>query len=133
MGGRGGSGGSKGGGGGMQKQINAILSPMSREDYIERLKVIAENEYDNTSYNFEVSVRDWENYGKSRTYLKINAYRKGDDKFHHSVDYGYYDNKSNSYSSANKHKDLSSVLRDIGGNHEITSDNIKEILKRRKK
>ena len=133
MGGRGGSSRSGSGGGGMQKQVNAILNPTSREDYIERLKIIAENGYDDTSYNFEVSVRDWENYGKSRTYLKINAYRKGDDKFHHSVDYGYFDNKNNSYSSANKYKDLSSTLRDIGGNHEITNDDIKKILKRRKK
>lgn len=47
-------------------------------------------------FNYEISERLWENYGKSRTYFKIIKTRKN--STHYSTyDFGYIDNKTESY------------------------------------
>ena len=43
---------------------------MTKQEIIERLNKVCE-ESQIEVYARRVSVRDWENYGKSRTYLKI--------------------------------------------------------------
>lgn len=47
-------------------------------------------------YNYSISARDWENYGKSRTYLKIFETRRN--STHNKVyECGYIDNQKNVY------------------------------------
>lgn len=59
--------------------------------------------YDN-GYHYTVSVRDWENYGKSRTYFSI--YETRDNSRHNKkLDYGYFDNQVEKYYPA-KYADL---------------------------
>ncbi|MEY8396203.1 hypothetical protein AALB64_15535 [Lachnospiraceae bacterium 45-P1] len=50
----------------------------------------------NKAYDYKISVSDWENYGKSRTYFKIYETRKNS---RHNVIYdcGYYDNQKDVY------------------------------------
>ena len=68
-----------------------------REQLIERLNEIVceKNSHDN-GYHYEAVVKDWENYGKSRTYFSIVETRRNSK--HCSVTrYGYFDNKSGEY------------------------------------
>ena len=71
-----------------------------KEKVIARLNEIVErtnNRYD--TYNYTVSVKEWNNYGKSRTYISVNEYRmksKGF-KYYQKLDFGYIDNKTNEY------------------------------------
>lgn len=139
MGGRGSSSGAaaRGGGGGISsgdkggKLLNNLLSnvnnPSTKQDYILKLKVIAE--HGENGYNTEVSISDWEKNGKSRTYLKINAYREGDGKFHHSKDYGYFDNKSNSYESSKGYGGLDGKTYSVNGSS-MSDIDIKSALQR---
>lgn len=47
-------------------------------------------------YVYNASVKDWENYGKSRTYFAI--WEKSNNSRHNvKYDYGYFDNKTNTY------------------------------------
>lgn len=109
---KGSSGGFKGtsGGGGsgsknaIAETINRIQNPSAKQDYIDRLEVL--NEIGAPGYRTEISMRDWQNYGKDRTYLKIDAYRESDNKFHHSYDFGYYDNQKKTYVSTKKYNTL---------------------------
>lgn len=68
-----------------------------RDELIEKLEAIVEekNSHDN-GYHYELSVNDWKNYGKSRTYLSIIETRDNS-KHYVKSDYGYVDNKSNEY------------------------------------
>lgn len=79
----------------VNKLVNRVTNPTTKDDFIARLKVIGE--VGEPSYKTVVKTTDWNNYGKSRTYLKIDAYRESDGKYHHSMDYGYYDNNTKSY------------------------------------
>ena len=66
---------------------------------IDRLKLIIENSPN--VYNEEIKVSHWENYGKSRTYLKVIE-TSANSKHHNEYDYGYIDNKTSEY-IAGKH------------------------------
>ncbi|MGN0708819.1 MAG: hypothetical protein ACI4LM_01095 [Anaerovoracaceae bacterium] len=51
---------------------------------------------DHDYYYYTAYAKDWENYGKSRTY--ITAYEKRTTTHHlKSLDCGYYDNQTNEY------------------------------------
>lgn len=108
-------------------KINNIQNPITKDDYIARLKVIAEVGVG--KYDLKISVREWENYGKNRTYFKINAFRKCDGKFHHDQDYGYFDNINNVYVSTNKYKKLDGKVFDAAG-MSIDEQKITEALKK---
>lgn len=68
-----------------------------KQQLIRKLEAIAEEagSHDN-GYHYEVSVRDWENYGKSRTYFAIYETRDGS-RHSKKADYGYFDNQSGKY------------------------------------
>lgn len=68
-----------------------------KEQLIRMLEAIAEkaNSHDN-GYHYEVSVSEWENYGKSRTYFAIYETRDHS-KHNKKTDYGYFDNQSGKY------------------------------------
>ncbi len=71
---------------------------MTKNEAIQRLELIVA-ETKKTSirgYDYEVIARDWENYGKSRTYLKLIEYGEGT-KHNIQMDYGYIDNHSGEY------------------------------------
>lgn len=68
-----------------------------KQQLIRKLEAIAEEAGSHENgYHYEVSVRDWENYGKSRTYFAIYETRDGS-KHNKKADYGYFDNQSGKY------------------------------------
>jgi len=88
---------------------------MTKEEIINRLNKIAEQSNTVNGEVYEVSVKDWEANGKSRTYLKIS---KKEGKKFNQIDCGYYDNVSGAYVKG--YKDLAADrLYDYGGNHRI--------------
>lgn len=107
MGGRGGSSGGSG------ASYDRVMNPATKEDFTTRLKVIAA--VGQPGYKANISISEWENYGKSRTYFKLNMNRESDGKLHHSQDYGYYDNKAKKYVQTHKYKGLTGTLYDISG------------------
>lgn len=125
MGGRG----SASGAGNVPKQISSIKSPQTKSDFIARLSVIAE--LGAPGYNTVASVSDWEKYGKSRTYFKISAYRESDGKYHHEIDFGYYDNVSKTYNPSRSNSLEGSVFSASGS--KATDKEIAEALKKIKK
>ena len=125
MGGRGGSSGGSG------ASYDKVMNPVTKEDYTTRLKVIAA--VGQPRYKTTVSISEWENYGKSRTYFKLNMYREGDGKLHHSQDYGYYDNKAQKYVQTHKYKGLSGKLIDASGNNVLSKSDVTSALKKIKK
>lgn len=112
-----------------QEDFKRFSEPKTRADYILRLEVLAE--VGMPGYRTTSSVSDWENYGKSRTYLKINAYRESDGKFHHSQDYGYFDNQSGEYvrGRAGTNRLDYEHQYNASGNRAITDDEIKKAIK----
>lgn len=107
----------KGGGGSGGAKIvsqmkSRISNPQTKQDFIDRLQVMVE--LGSGGYKVNASIRDWTNYGKSRTYLKVNAYRGSDGKFHHSQDYGYYDNVAQKYVKSSSHN-LDGTFFDLDG------------------
>ena len=54
----------------------------------------------NNGFTKKVVVRDWENYGKSRTYYSIVETRANSKHFK-KKDYGYWDNQTNTFSDEN--------------------------------
>lgn len=112
-------------------KASSILNPTTKQDYLNRLQFISD--YGSAGYKSSVSTSEWENYGKSRTYMKINFYRESDGRLHHSIDYGYYDNKANSYVKSSKSpKTLSGNLYSAGGD-KLTEKEVKQFLKTRKR
>ena len=108
-----------------------ILEPATKSDYVDKLEVIAE--IGQPTYKVETSVRDWQNYGKDRTYLKIEAYRDSDGKYHHEQDYGYYDNIKNKYVPSQSHN-LDRELFTMSGSRpseKQIDDAIREVKKKR--
>lgn len=64
---------------------------------IAKLEVIATeaNSHDN-GYHYNVYMKDWANYGKSRTYFSI--YETRDNSRHNKkISYGYFDNQGEKY------------------------------------
>lgn len=68
-----------------------------KEQLITKLNEIVaeENSHDN-GYHYRAVVKDWENYGKSRTYFSIIETRDNS-KHYKKISYGYFDNKSEEY------------------------------------
>ena len=90
---------------------------MTKEMILKRLETLA-NASQVATYNTEIKVSEWENYGKSRTYFSIVRTRENS-KHYEKLDCGYYDNKSNVY-VAGKHRDLSEkTVFDFGGNNKV--------------
>ncbi len=65
-----------------------------REDVIVELNNLIKNAAE--VFNYEISERVWEKYGKSRTYFKIIETRKNS-RHYVEYDFGYIDNKKDSY------------------------------------
>lgn len=61
-----------------------------------RLHKIISKTGNDGSYNHEVKLSDWENYGKKRTYIKVTETRTGS-KHRATYDFGYVDRKTNTY------------------------------------
>ena len=84
--------------------INQVTNPTTKGDFMLRLEVIAE--VGQPTYKTVAKITDWDNYGKSRTYFKVDAYRDSDGRLHHTNEYGYYDNKAKKYVATNKYNDM---------------------------
>ncbi len=88
-----------------------------KQEIIERLKKVCEASQ-NPRFIVRAEIRDWENYGRSRTYLKL-VETSDVTKHYKVVDYGYFDNVSNEYVAGPK-RDLSAEYTyDFGGNNKI--------------
>lgn len=121
----------KGGASGVAALTSGVLNPKTKTDYVTRLKVIAE--YGQPGYALDYSISNWEKGGKSRTYMRIEAYREYDGKLHHYQDYGYYDNKTGEY-VPNREKNLgSSNIYDASGNEKITESKVSQTIAQLKK
>lgn len=68
-----------------------------KEQLIEKLNEIVaeENSHDN-GYHYEAMVKEWENYGKSRTYFSVIETRDNS-KHYKKISYGYFDNIAEKY------------------------------------
>lgn len=69
---------------------------MKKEELAARLNTIIEKSTRDNGYHYEAVIKDWENYGKSRTYYSIIETRDGS-KHYKVKKYGYYDNIKNEY------------------------------------
>ena len=68
-----------------------------KEQLIKRLETIAtEAESHDNGYHYEISIKDWENYGKSRTYFTIFETRDNS-RHNKKISYGYFDNQTEKY------------------------------------
>lgn len=76
----------------MRNTINTIET--TKANIYNRLKLICENSPN--VFNYEIVAKDWENYGKNRTYFTIICTKDGT-KYHREAKYGYYDNIANVY------------------------------------
>ena len=70
-----------------------------KEEIISKVEYIVSKASDR--YNYEIVVRDWTNYGKSRTYIKVKE-TSNSSKHYKCYDFGYIDNIANTYISGNK-------------------------------
>ena len=88
-----------------------------KQEIIDRLNKVCEASQ-NARFTIRAEVRDWENYGKSRTYLKL-VETSSETKHYKVVDYGYFDNVSGKYVAGDK-RDLSGdYAYDFGGNNRV--------------
>lgn len=67
---------------------------MTKDYAVKRLQTIVNHSGD--AYDYEIKVRNWENYGKSRTYLSIVETSKTS-KHYVERKYGYIDNQTGEY------------------------------------
>ena len=70
-----------------------------KEEIISKVEYIVSKASD--IYNYEIVVRDWANYGKSRTYIKVEE-TSNSSKHYKCYDFGYIDNIANTYIAGNK-------------------------------
>lgn len=70
-----------------------------KDQIIEKVEYIVSKASDR--YNYEIVVRDWTNYGKSRTYIKVKE-TSNSSKHYKCYDFGYIDNIANTYIAGNK-------------------------------
>lgn len=70
-----------------------------KEEIISKIEYIVSKASD--IYNYEIVVRDWTNYGKSRTYIKVEE-TSNSSKHYKCYDFGYIDNIANTYVAGNK-------------------------------
>lgn len=89
---------------------------MTKQEIIERLNKVCEQSQ-NERFNVTVSVRDWENYGKSRTYFKLIE-TSNTTKHYKDLDFGYFDNKANVYVAGRRDLTAERVY-DFGGNNVV--------------
>ena len=87
---------------------------MTKQEIIERLNKVCEQSQ-NGRFNVTVSVRDWENYGKSRTYFKIIETSNAT-KHYKELDFGYFDNNKDVYVPGKRDLTAETVY-DFGGNN----------------
>lgn len=71
-------------------------SERDKQNIKERLHAIVENEGSAGGYHYEIQEREWENYGKSRTYYTIVETRDNSSRYV-EYPYGYYDNNEEKY------------------------------------
>ncbi len=64
---------------------------------VKRLEaLVAEAGSHDNGYHYRIFVKDWENYGKSRTYFAV--YETRDNSRHNKkISYGYFDNQTEKY------------------------------------
>lgn len=65
-----------------------------KEECINRMNTIIAAS--NTVYNRKIVAKDWENYGKNRTYLSIVETGRGTSHYK-KYDFGFIDNNTNEY------------------------------------
>lgn len=70
-----------------------------KEEIISKVEYIVSKASD--IYNYEIVVRDWANYGKSRTYIKVLE-TSNSSKHYKCYDFGYIDNIANTYVAGRK-------------------------------
>ena len=72
---------------------------MTKAEAVKRLETIIENSNTYDYCEFDIVAKDWQNYGKDRTYLSIVERSKNYSisKHYKSRDYGYYDNTAGQY------------------------------------
>lgn len=70
-----------------------------KDDIISKVEYIVSKASD--IYNYEVIVRDWTNYGKSRTYIKVLE-TSNISKHYKVYDFGYIDNIGDTYVAGRK-------------------------------
>lgn len=70
----------------------------SNENLEKRMNLIISKSGNDGSYNRRVSLSDWENYGKKRTYIKVIETRKNS-KRRAEYDFGFVDRETNQYHS----------------------------------
>lgn len=59
-------------------------------------EIAAEAESHDNGYHYKVCAKDWENYGRSRTYFSIYETRDNS-KHNKKIGYGYFDNQTEKY------------------------------------
>ena len=123
-----------GGGADYSAQARRISNPSSRQDYIDRAELIGQIS-ENVSYKYDVSVSEWQNYGKDRTYIKLNQYNSSDGTLRQSIDMGYFDNAKNEYvKGRTKNSDsMQGNIWNLQGSQKYTESDVAEFLKNRKK
>jgi hypothetical protein len=137
----GGRGSTSGKASGNEKQVNSIMSrigePTGKQDFIDKLDVMVEasNVINQGVSEYRLSMSDWENYGKSRTYFKVYESRNG--KSRSVSDYGYYDNGAQKYVPPPKkgHDLTSEYVFSISGselNDTQIANAAREVIKKRK-
>ena len=84
----------------------------TKEYFISRAETIAAVS-EGGDYTYSVKVNDWNNYGKSRTYISIVETRTNS-KHYATKKYGYFDNMTNEY-VAEKYGDLNDNYTFRGG------------------
>lgn len=88
---------------GFGMSISSALKKSWREAKSSKVRLIARLEelaaeagsHDN-GYHYKTYVRDWENYGRSRTYFSIYETRDHS-KHNKKISYGYFDNQTQEY------------------------------------
>lgn len=115
--------------------ITRIKEPTTKQDFIDKMNVMAELGNQQGVYNYKVKTTDWENYGKSRTYLKITETRASDGKPHGERDYGYFDNNSGKYVKSKANNLDTPQFYNVGGNSVSNQDlknAVNAVIKRKK-
>lgn len=107
---------------------------MKKEEIIERLKIIVEHSAKAEHYEFEIVAKNWEGYGKKRTYFSIveKSNNLKATKHYVSKSYGYLDNITGEYVVGKKESDARENYDFMGARFEIknvenTDKNIEKI------
>lgn len=89
---------------------------MTKQEIIEMLNKVCEASQ-NERFTIEARVCDWENYGKSRSYLKL-VETSDVTKHYKALDFGYFDNKKGVYVAGQRDLEAETVY-DFGGNNVV--------------